>query len=104
MQQFLCKDLPFVVLSDPSVGIKTCLIESGLTLKPPNMSCLTASDRRIKTLVTTTFCLNLIMKSGITLPHLDKGGRGGGRGGGSKEYHHTYLYFGDFYVLKYIET
>ena len=61
------------------------------------MSCLTASDRRIKTLVTTTFCLNLIMKSGITLPHLDKGG-------GSKEYHHTYLYFGDFYVLKYIET
>ena len=48
------QNLPFVVLSELSVGIKTCLIESGLTLKPPNLSCLAASDRTIKTLLTTT--------------------------------------------------
>ena len=72
------KNLPFVVLSEPSVGIKTCLIESGLTLKPLNLSCLAACDKTIKTLLTTTVWLNLIVKSRTTLPHLDKGGRGWG--------------------------
>ena len=50
----LLKYLPFVVLSELSVGIETSSIESGLTLKPPNWSCLAASDRRVKTLLTTT--------------------------------------------------
>ena len=46
--------LPCVVLSKPSVGIKTCFIESGSTLKAPNLSCLAESDRKVKTLLTIT--------------------------------------------------
>ena len=47
------KYLPCVVLSKPSVG-KTRFIESGSTLKAPNLSCLAASDRKVKTLLTIT--------------------------------------------------
>ena len=94
-------NLPFTVLSEPFVSRKTCFIESGLTLKPPSLFCLAASDRTVKILLTITVWLNLIMKSRTTLPHLDrereKGVCGGGGGGGSKEYHHhKYLFFGDF--------
>lgn len=41
-----------------------------------NLSCLAASDRKVKTLLTITLWLNLTMKSRTTLPHLDKGGGG----------------------------
>ena len=88
------KHLPCVVLSKPSVA-KTCFIESGSTLKAPNLSCLAASDRKVKTLLTITLWLNLIMKSRTTLPHLDKGG-----GRKSTFTHLIYIYLSDCLFLK----
>ena len=88
------KYLPCVVLSKPSVG-KTCFIESGSTLKAPNLSCLAASDRKVKTLLTITLWLNLIVKSRITLPHLDKG-----EGRKSTFTHLIYIYLSDCLFLK----
>ena len=84
------KYLPCIVLSKPSVG-KTCFIESGSTLKAPNLYCLAASDRKVKTLLTITLWLNLIMNSRTTLPHLDKGR-------GEKEYLYTF----NIYILKWL--
>ena len=88
------KYLPCVVFSKLSLG-KTCFIESGSTLKAPNLSCLAASDRRVKTLLTITLWLNLIMKSRTTLPHLDK------RGWRKSTFTHLiYIYLSDCLFLK----